>query len=362
MSGRCVMMEGVLLMKDAVFLPKTMAFSLMDVAVDPVTEQMAAYATSTSPEAACPVCGQTSARVQSRYTRTLADLPWAGRQVQWHVQVRRFRCENGACPRKIFTERLPMWAPAYAHRTSRQAEPLRNVASALGGKGGERLVTLLGMAASHDTLLRLLRRSETAASPPPRVLGVDDFAWKKGDRYGTILIDQERHTVVDVLPDREAATFATWLRAHEGVEIISRDRAGAYAEGARQGAPHAIQVSDRFHLLVNLRTALLRLFERNHPLVSRVTTHSASSTGTGDERTTASIQMDKRARKASSLKREQQQARRTRRHERYEDALTLHKQGFSQNAIAAQLGIARDTVHRYLTAPAFPEIVRPRVC
>jgi transposase len=211
----------------------------MDVAVDPMSERITAIATTTEPEADCPVCQQSSARIQSRYTRTLADLPWAGRHVQWRVQVRRFRCENVACPRKIFTEQLPMRVPAYAHRTRRQAKTLRNVAYALGGKGGERLVTLLGMAASYDTLLRLLRRSETTTSPPPRVLGFANFAWKKGDRYCKILIDQERHTVVDVLPDREAATLATWLKAHEGVEIISRDRAGAYAEGARQGTPQA---------------------------------------------------------------------------------------------------------------------------
>lgn len=339
-------------MKDVLFLPDANGLTLLDVEIDPSTERITFRARTTSPEATCPICQQPSTSVQSRYCRTLADLPCFGQLVRWQVQVRRFRCGNAACPRQIFTERLPTCAPAYAHRTVRQAKKLREVVAVLGGKSGARLAASLGMAVSRDTLLRLLKRGQHMPSPTPRVLGVDDFAWKKGERYGTILIDLQRHIVVDLLPDREAITFAAWLRSHPGVEVISRDRAGVYADGARQGAPGAIQVSDRFHLLVNLRTTLHRLFERKHALLKRLAPPAAASAERASSRRRAT-------RRASSLKETQRLARRERRSHRYESVLALHQQGFSQPAIAERVGVKRDTVRRYLAAPTFPEIVRP---
>jgi len=154
----------------------------------------------------------------------LADLPCQGRAVRLLVQVRRFFCDAPACSRKTFAESFLDVAPKHARRTSRQAESLCTIAYVLGGRAGARLVKRLSMPTSRYTLLRLIRRASVLHLPTPQVLGVDDFAWKKGDRYGTILVDLEAHRVVDLLPDREAETFVTWLKTHHTVNPFVRKK------------------------------------------------------------------------------------------------------------------------------------------
>ncbi len=346
-------------MASVLLLPDAAELMLTHLEVDEPTKTIVATALTTASEARCPRCQHPSSKVHSRYVRTLADLSCSGQRVRWLVQVRRFRCLNGDCERKIFTERLPTCAPAYARRTIRQAETLCELAFALGGRAGEPIVHLLGMPVSHDTLVRLMRRSHPPESATPRVLGVDDFAWKRGRRYGTILIDQVLHQVIDVLPDREAETLVKWLAAHPGIEIASRDRAGAYADALRRGAPSAKQVSDRFHLLLNLQAALTRLFERKHETLTRLASEAQcrqqaetvpppgepASEGKGEP-------------KPLTCAEAQRQARRARRQSRYEAVIQLHAQGASQVAIATLVGLDRDTVRRYLRAPAFPEMAR----
>lgn len=224
-----------------------------------------AVVTTISPEAECPLCHRGSARIHSRYLRQVADLPWMGCAVHLELHVRRFFCSNRECPRQIFTERLPTVVTPYARRTTRLTDIFTLIGFALGGEAGRRLVAGMGLSSSPDTLLRLIHDAQEPSHATPRVLGVDDFSFRRRISFGTILIDLEKRIPVDLLPDREAETFARWLLDHPGVEIISRDRGGDYAKGARQGAPHAKQVADRWHLLKNLSETMQSFFLRKHP-------------------------------------------------------------------------------------------------
>ena len=218
-------------------------------------------------DAACPGCGTFSARVHSRYLRRLSDLPWEGLPVRVQLRTRRFFCVRPGCSRTIFAERLPFTVARYARRTCRLSRAYSVLAMALGGEAGARLAIDLGIRTSGDSLLRHLRRNaRSLATTSPRVLGIDDWAWRKGHRYGTILCDLERGAVVDLLPDRDAESVQNWLRAHPGAEVISRDRASAYAEAARKAAPKAVQVADRREIREQgfVRGArLVRLWIRN---------------------------------------------------------------------------------------------------
>ena len=193
----------------------------------------------TAPTAACPLCGSDTRRVHSRYTRRLDDLPCFGRCVRLRVAVRRFVCPQSDCPRRIFAERLPGFAAPRARTTDRLRQTQTDIGSSLGGEAGSRLAARLAMATSPDTLLRRVKRLKDESAPPPRVVGIDDWAWRKGQRYGTIVVDLERGDVIDLLPDRDAETVAAWLKAHPGVEVVSRDRSAAYAQAATEGASQA---------------------------------------------------------------------------------------------------------------------------
>jgi transposase len=308
----------------------------------------------------CPVCGEPADRVHSRYERMLADLPWARFAVRLQVLVRRFFCANPACPRQIFAERLAGIAPAFAHRTDRQRDRLTDLALALGGEAGSRLAAKHGIPVSPDTLLRLIRGAPEAARPTPAVLGVDDWAIHKGLTYGTILVDLERHCPVDVLPDRSSASLATWLKAHPGVAVIARDRSGAYAEGARDGAPDATQVADRWHLVDNLADALEDFFRGKGSclkaaaaaLVAQAKDQPKETGGGAAPPPVDAVYQGKRRHPQPERWRERADtaaaAGVARRREKYDQARTLHAAGASVAQIARTVGASRMTVYKYL--------------
>lgn len=235
-------------------LPKALGLKLQDVAID--AKMVSLSVESACPSAACPICGQKTARLHSSYLRTLADLPWGGRSVRLSLRVRRFRCTDAGCPRRIFAERLPSVVEPYARKTTRLHEILELFGFALGGEGGARLLERLGMKASPSALLRYVRGSPEVAHPQPRVVRIDDWAFRRGGRYGTMIVDLERHEVIDLLEDRQAGEVRAWLERHPQIRVVARDRGGAYAGAATKGAPQAMQVADRWHLVHNLVGAL----------------------------------------------------------------------------------------------------------
>jgi transposase len=329
-------------------LPALPSFQLNEISTDENTITL--VLTMTSATAACPLCHHPSQRVHSRYTRTLADLPWARIPVRLQLRVRRFFCDQTDCRRGIFSERLDPAIAAYARRTRRLEALLEAWGFAVGGEAGAPLARRSGAPISPATLLRLLRRSpESSLTPTPRVLGVDDWAKRKRHTYGTILVDLERHRPVDLLPDREPTSVAAWLREHPGVEIITRDRSGDYAQGATEGAPQAVQVADRWHLLGNWREALQRLLER-HPEQLR-----AAAQKVAEAATTAPPETSVAPDKNSSISAVETACPPSPTEVRYAEIQTLRQSGLSQRAIALKLRLHRQTVRRYFQASGVPE-------
>ena len=231
-------------------------------------ENLTVHLATTAPTAACPLCGYDTTRVHSRYTRRLDDLPCLGRCVRLQFAVRRFVCPQPDCPRRIFTERLPGFAAPWARTTDRLRQTQTDIGSSLGGEAGARLAARMAVTTSPDTLLRRVKGLKNEPTGTPRVVGIDDWAWRKGQCYGTIVVDLERSDVIDLLPDREADTVATWLKAHPGIEVVSRDRSATYAEAATEGASQAVQVADRWHLLKNLREAVEQVLGRHSAAIN----------------------------------------------------------------------------------------------
>jgi transposase len=324
---------------------------------------------STSATAACPRCGTSSDRIHSHYRRTVADLPCQDRPVALRLVVRRFRCIQPACPQTIFCERLPALLDAHARSTVGLTGAHRTIGFALGGEAGARLAEHLEMPTSPDTLLRRVKDSAEEPAPPARYVGVDDWAFRKGQRYGTILIDLERGRVIDLLPGRDGAALKRWLKEHPQVEIVSRDRWPQYAAATSEAAPQARQVADRWHLLKNLREAVERLFERHYAQIRDAFRPSQDPTALAPqsmpEPGTVPRSQAKQPHPATpipppgsmscSAKEQARQTKRHRRAERFQRVGELHTRGYSLRRIARELGMSKGTVLRHLRSGHCPD-------
>lgn len=298
----------------------------------------------------CPLCNKYGNRIHSHYVRSLADLPISGKSVQLQLMARKFFCRNKSCPRKVFTERFTTDILPYARRLCRSIDVLRNIGLEVGGNKGAVIGHIVGSPVSPSTILRLVKQLEIEGPPlTSGIVGVDDWAFKKGRNYGTIIVDLEHRKVIDLLPDREADTLSQWLLGHPEIHTVGRDRAGAYSKGIKDGTANAIEVADRFHLLVNLREAFQKVLYRHNPVLKKAFTEfSRPNIAPVTDRTDPVPEVLSRP---DTPDPERQM--------KFEKAKELAGQGYSLKAIARILGAHRRTVRKYIRAGEFPRRQTP---
>jgi hypothetical protein len=311
------------------------------------------------PAANCPECGVLSTARHSSYLRHLKDLPVQGRAVQVTVRVGRWRCRNANCRRRIFCQRLHEVTHKHARETKRFKEAVQLIAYALGGRPGERPSHRLGLPISNDSLLhRVKQRAQSSASVQPvAVVGVDEWAWRKGyNSYGTILVDLERRVVADLLPDRSAASFEQWLQEHPGVRIISRDRDDVYAEGGYDGAPRAKQVADRFHLVQSLIKAMQQELapQRHHLLIPAQELMRNETAQEGSGAIPEIVRLQQRGPRPSPRQKQIRQQRREQKVALFEMVKALQAQGMRAFEIVKATGISRGRVDKWLRLAECP--------
>ena len=301
--------------------------------------------------ARCPRCGRESSRVHGRYQRLVADGAAGGRPLLIALSVRRFRCTDPLCAKATFAEQAEGLCARYLRRTLPLRETLARFGLELAGRAGARLAAGLGIPVHSSTVLRLVAALPgPPAAAAPRVTGVDDFALRKGRVYGTVVTDAETGQVIDLLPDREAATLEEWLKARPSPEVICRDRAGAYADGARQGAPGAVQVADRWHLWHNLAQHAARTAARHRECLREPAPEGEHGREQEPAREPEQEQQREQERGREQQRGEHAGARRVR--ERYEQVRVLRAQGTYLREIARLTGMSYGAAQRFARAAA----------
>jgi transposase len=325
-----------------ILLPEHANLSIDQVLVD---ETVTVTLHSKALTAVCPSCGQASGRIHSRYQRQPRDLPISGHPVRLVIEVRRFFCKNASCPCKTFAEQLPCLLRPYAQSTLRLQASQQQLGLVLAGKAAARLGPQLGLPASRDSLLRLVRQAKPPAKKSAKIIGIDDWAYKRRLHYGTLICDLETRRPLDLLADRSVQTVCTWLQQHPEVEVISRDRWSEYATAAQKGAPQAIQVADRWHLLNNLVEVLTQLLARNRRYGSRLAPDGDDGQALPQESRRANSMPEQGAVVSASLAQRQEQ---------YVQIQALQQLGLPPAQIASRVGLSERTVYRWLARGAVP--------
>ena len=376
-------------MERSPFLPLPEGMLIGQVEITPT--QLTVEVISTQPYAHCSACGNSSDAVHCHYQRTVHDVPCGGRNVVLRLGVRKFFCRTAICAKKVFAERLPDLVQPWARISNRLLEELKALGLAASAEVSERLAPRLGMQVKAPTLLCYLRNMASSPDTPVRVLGIDDFAIRRGDSYGTILVNLETGKPLDLLADRTADAVLPWLECHQEIEVVSRDRASAYADAVKRALPHATQVADRYHLVQNLRQHLQRFLDRKRPCLPEVEDIPLKAGSSSDQGLRGSLN-DRGGIGTSTVPADRPQAKRTDQHKdhvepelpptpvgqgialasltyaerkkkisrdkryaRYEHVLALHRAGIGQRAIARELHMSRRIVQRYLSSDGFPE-------
>ena len=317
-------------------------------------------ARATSTTAACPGCGAPASRVHGHYQRILKDFPLAGTPVVIRLTVRRFLCDVPACTRRTFTEQVSGLTTPHARYSPPLREALTAIAAALAGRGGARLAGVLGMTASRDTLLNLLRAVPDPQPGTVEILGIDDFSLRRGQVYGTVLLDMATGDPVDVLPGRDAGPVTDWLRANPSVRVVCRDRAGAYAAAVREGAPQAIECADRWHLWHNLAEHVQRAVTGHHGCLKQATLSRTADTPLAEPTVMAipepPVAAADNTEQPAAAPAGQESLLVTRIRQRYATIQSLQADGYGLREIARQLNLDRKTVRRFAQA-ASPDVL-----
>jgi transposase len=334
-------------------LPEGMKIEQIQITATGLLIQVAA----TIPTSRCPLCSQLSSSIHCHYHRTLRDVPCAGRRVQLLLTIRKFTCRNPYCERKVFAERLPALVEPWARTTIRFCQQITAIGLSTCGKGGTRLASHLGIQTSRDTILRRVMSLPDKATGSVLYLGIDDFSFRRGQWFGTLLVDLESHRLIDLLPDRRAETATRWMQQHPDIFVVSRDRGSEYAKAASQGAPQATQCADRFHIVKNLTEATQLLLARcQAEILEAVKTKEANP----DEQMKQVIPIEEWRPPEPAHVEKARLARRSGRYARYQQVVALHEQGMKSQAIAKQVGLSDRTVRDWLKQGTFPEARKRR--
>jgi transposase len=312
---------------------------------------------ATHPVSCCPLCLEPSSSIHSLYRRTLADVPCGGRQIQLALTARKFFCSNPLCERKVFTERLPTLALPWARMTIRHCQQITSIGLATCGKGGVRLAARLGICSTRQSILRRIMDLPPPAPCSVLRLGIDDFSFRRGQWFGTILVDLESHRIIDLLPDRRAETCAYWMRQRPEITAVSRDRGGEYAKAATQGAPQAVQYADRFHLCKNLSEAAQLLLARCQAEIAQFSNREEPEKN-GQSKQIISIEEWRPPEPVHVEK--VRLARRAGRYARYQQVVELQAQGMKAKQIAQRLDRGERTVRDWLKEASYPEVKKRR--